>query len=43
MRKITRKPTHPGNILREDYLTPLSIKASELNIRHKFGEHLCFL
>ena len=30
MRKQTRKPTHPGNILREDYLTPLSIKIKDM-------------
>jgi antitoxin HigA-1 len=30
MRKLTRKPTHPGNILREDYLTPLSIKIKDM-------------
>ena len=25
MRRMIRRPTHPGNIIREDYLLPLSI------------------
>jgi len=31
MNKITRKPTHPGRILKEDYLIPLSITITELS------------
>ena len=30
MRKINRKPTHPGVIIREDYLKPLSLTITEL-------------
>lgn len=30
MGKIKRKPTHPGNILREDYLIPLEISVTEM-------------
>ncbi|MGC1404557.1 MAG: HigA family addiction module antitoxin [Thermodesulfobacteriota bacterium] len=30
MRKIGRKPTHPGKIIKEDYLKPLSLTISEL-------------
>lgn len=30
MRKMTRRPTHPGNIIKEDYLIPLSITIKEL-------------
>ncbi len=30
MRVITRKPVHPGEILREDYLKPLSLTITEL-------------
>ncbi len=30
MREITRKPTHPGKILKEDYLKPLSITITEM-------------
>jgi addiction module HigA family antidote len=30
MRKMERQPTHPGKIIREDYLTPLSLTVSEL-------------
>lgn len=30
MRKMLRKPTHPGCILREDYLKPLSITITEM-------------
>ena len=39
MKKMQRKPTHPGCILREDYLRPLSITvtemASKLNVSRK--------
>ena len=31
MNKMTRKPTHPGIIIKEDYLTPLSITITELS------------
>jgi addiction module HigA family antidote len=27
---MIRRPTHPGNILKEDYLVPLSIKIKDL-------------
>jgi len=30
MRKMERQPTHPGKIIREDYLNPLSLTVSEL-------------
>lgn len=30
MRRMERQPTHPGNIIREDYLKPLAITISEL-------------
>ena len=30
MRKMERQPTHPGKIIKEDYLTPLSLTISEL-------------
>ena len=30
MKKMTRQPTHPGRIIREDYLVPLSITITEL-------------
>jgi addiction module HigA family antidote len=30
MRKMTRRPTHPGNIIKEDYLLPLSISIKEM-------------
>ena len=33
MRKIQRKPTHPGCILREDYLKPLSITVTDMALR----------
>jgi len=29
MRKMERKPTHPGKILKEDYLKPLSMAVNE--------------
>ena len=30
MKKMTRQPTHPGKIIKEDYLVPLSITITEL-------------
>ena len=30
MRKMERKPTHPGKIIKEDYLKPLSLTINEL-------------
>lgn len=30
MRKVTRRPTHPGNIIKEDYLPPLSITIKDM-------------
>jgi addiction module HigA family antidote len=30
MRKMIRRPTHPGNIIREDYLLPLSITIKDM-------------
>lgn len=30
MRKMTRKPAHPGRIIKEDYLTPLSLTVTAL-------------
>jgi len=30
MRKMTRRPTHPGNILKEDYLLPLSATIKDM-------------
>lgn len=30
MNKIKRKPTHPGKIIQEDYLKPLSISITEM-------------
>jgi antitoxin HigA-1 len=30
MRRVERKPTHPGKIIKEDYLKPLSITISDL-------------
>jgi antitoxin HigA-1 len=30
MRKITRRPTHPGNIIKQDYLLPLSISIKDM-------------
>jgi addiction module HigA family antidote len=30
MRKMTRRPTHPGIIIREDYLIPLSITIKDM-------------
>ncbi|MBN2531041.1 MAG: HigA family addiction module antidote protein [Deltaproteobacteria bacterium] len=33
MGKVKRKPTHPGNILKEDYLIPLEISVTEMAMR----------
>jgi antitoxin HigA-1 len=33
MGKLKRKPTHPGNILKEDYLIPLEISVTEMAIK----------
>ena len=30
MKKMKRQPTHPGNILKEDYLVPLEISVTEM-------------
>ena len=30
MRKMKRQPTHPGKIIKEDYLTPLSITIKDM-------------
>lgn len=30
MQKMTRKPTHPGKIIKEDYLKPLSLTITDL-------------
>ncbi len=30
MREMTRQPTHPGKIIKEDYLIPLSITITKL-------------
>lgn len=30
MRRMERRPTHPGKIIREDYLNPLSLTVSDL-------------
>lgn len=30
MRKMKRQPTHPGKIIKEDYLTPLSITVKDM-------------
>ena len=30
MDKVKRKPTHPGTILKEDYLVPLKISVTEM-------------
>ena len=30
MRRMTRRPTHPGNIIKEDYLLPLSITIKDM-------------
>jgi len=31
MRKMKRQPTHPGSIIKEDYLTPLSITIKDMS------------
>ena len=31
MRSMERKPTHPGNIIKEDYLKPLSITIKDMS------------
>jgi addiction module HigA family antidote len=31
MREMKRKPTHPGRILKEDYLEPLSMTITEMS------------
>ncbi|MFC1845078.1 HigA family addiction module antitoxin [Thermodesulfobacteriota bacterium] len=33
MRKIKRQPTHPGKIIKEDYLEPLSITVTDMACR----------
>ncbi|MGB5157101.1 helix-turn-helix transcriptional regulator [Desulfobacterium sp. N47] len=30
MKKMTRRPTHPGNIIKEDYLLPLSATIKDM-------------
>ena len=30
MRKLIRRPTHPGNIIKEDYLLPLSLTIKDM-------------
>jgi len=30
MRKMTRKPTHPGELIREEYMKPLSLTVTSL-------------
>jgi addiction module HigA family antidote len=30
MRRMTRRPTHPGNIIKEDYLLPLSMTIKDM-------------
>ena len=35
MKKVKRKPTHPGNILKEDYLVPLDLTVTEMS--HRLG------
>lgn len=30
MRKLIRRPTHPGNIIKEDYLLPLSVTIKDM-------------
>lgn len=31
MQKMKRKPTHPGKIIKEDYLSPLSISIKDMS------------
>lgn len=33
MDKMTRKPTHPGAVLKEDYLVPLAISATAMAVQ----------
>ena len=33
MGKMKRKPTHPGNILKEDYLIPLEISVTDMAMK----------
>jgi addiction module HigA family antidote len=33
MNKVRRKPTHPGNILKEDYLIPLEISVTDMAMK----------
>ena len=33
MGKVKRKPTHPGNILKEDYIIPLEISVTEMAMK----------
>ena len=33
MGTVKRKPTHPGNILKEDYLVPLKISVTEMAMK----------
>ena len=33
MGKIKRKPTHPGSVLKEDYLIPLEISVTEMAMK----------
>ena len=30
MKRMTRRPTHPGNIIKEDYLLPLSVTIKDM-------------
>ena len=32
MRRIERQPTHPGKIIKEDYLEPLSLTINEMAV-----------
>ncbi len=32
MRRMIRRPTHPGNIIKEDYLLPLSITIKDMAV-----------
>ena len=33
MGKVKRKPTHPGNILKEDYFIPLEVSVTEMAMK----------
>ncbi|MEA3437928.1 MAG: hypothetical protein U9R43_15800 [Thermodesulfobacteriota bacterium] len=37
MRRMTRRPTHPGRIIKEDYLLPLSITIREMAQNVQYG------